>query len=306
MRTSPPQGVLEAFSTVGDPHLLDGGQGETWRVGAVVLKPAGLNTSGPRFPVDFLSMGEAGDLLVYRQPQSFGAARDLEIGVALLQGTRAFARNPEDPSGTPPMLRIYRPQPTVAFGQRDARLPGYEAAARAARRLGYEPLIRRAGGRAAAYHPGCLVVDHIEPDSDPIRESQARFAAFGELLGEALMRCGVDAQLGPVPHEYCYGEHSVHGVANGQPDERIKLIGTAQRQIATGWLFSSSIIVEGGPSIRRVLTETYDAMGLEWDPLSAGAASDLAPGLTVERVEAAVLEVYAQHWTLREGTPAAL
>jgi uncharacterized protein (TIGR02569 family) len=42
MRTPPPQGVLDAFAAEGEPRLLDGGQGETWRVGAVVLKSAGL------------------------------------------------------------------------------------------------------------------------------------------------------------------------------------------------------------------------------------------------------------------------
>lgn len=42
MRMPPPQGVLEAFAADGEPQLLDGGQGETWRVGAVVLKQAGL------------------------------------------------------------------------------------------------------------------------------------------------------------------------------------------------------------------------------------------------------------------------
>lgn len=43
MRTDPPpQDVLEAFAAIGEPQLLDGGQGETWRAGAVVLKPAGF------------------------------------------------------------------------------------------------------------------------------------------------------------------------------------------------------------------------------------------------------------------------
>jgi uncharacterized protein (TIGR02569 family) len=42
MRTVPPQSVLEAFAVTGEPRLLDGGQGETWQVGAVVLKPVGM------------------------------------------------------------------------------------------------------------------------------------------------------------------------------------------------------------------------------------------------------------------------
>lgn len=248
-------------------------------------------------------MGEAGHLLVYRQTESFGVADDLDTAIALLQQTRSTLQNPGDSAGTPPMLRIYRPQPTVAFGQRDTRLAGYDDAEAVSRALGFEPLVRRAGGRAAAYHRGSLVVDHIEPDPDPIRESQARFSAFGELLCEVLRHCGIHARLGPIPHEYCYGDHSVHGVAEDEPDVRLKLVGTAQRQIATGWLFSSSIIVEDGASIRRVLSETYSAMDLEWDPLTAGAAEDLSPGVSVDDVEQAVLEVYRQYWTLTEGTP---
>jgi uncharacterized protein (TIGR02569 family) len=35
----PPEPVLDAFGVRGRPRLLDGGQGRTWRVGEVVLKP---------------------------------------------------------------------------------------------------------------------------------------------------------------------------------------------------------------------------------------------------------------------------
>lgn len=231
-------------------------------------------------------------LLVYRQRESLGAEQDLDLALELLAGTRT--------GRTQPMLRIYRPERTVAFGQRDARLPGFDDARQACRNLGFEPLIRRAGGRAAAYHPGSLVIDHIEPAPDPLRESQARFQAFGELFTEALTRAGVCARLGPIPHEYCYGDHSVHGVHPSEQDVRIKLVGTAQRQIATGWLFSSSIVVEDGAAIRRVLSEAYSAMELEWDPLTGGAANDLVPGVTVEQVEQAVLEVYGNRWELSE------
>ncbi|GAB3189240.1 hypothetical protein GCM10027061_09990 [Nesterenkonia suensis] len=201
------------------------------------------------------------------------------------------------------MLRLYRPRPTVAFGQRDRRLSGFAAAEEASRRLGFEPLVRRAGGRAAAYHPGCLVVDHIEPDADPIVESQDRFAAFGGMLTEALVSCGLDARLGEIPGEYCAGRESGHAVGRGESgpwaaDRRVKVIGTAQRVIASGWLFSSVIVVAGGPSIRRVLGEVYDHLDIPWDPLTAGAADEIVPGLAVDAVEAAVLDAYRRHWQL--------
>ncbi|HBH58031.1 MAG TPA: lipoate--protein ligase, partial [Arthrobacter bacterium] len=70
----------------------------------------------------------------------------------------------------------------VAFGQRDTRLPGFEAAAQACREHGFEPLVRKAGGRAAAYHEGTLVVDHVMPHADAIAGSKDRFSFFGELL----------------------------------------------------------------------------------------------------------------------------
>lgn len=251
-------------------------------------------------------MSSVGELLVYRQRHSRGAAEDLDLAVTLLNGTRRYAKDPGHPEATGPMIRIYRPQPTVAFGQRDRRMVGFDDAQQACWERGFTPVVRRAGGRAAAYHRGSLVIDHIEPDPDPIRASRARFSAFADLFAEALQTAGVDARTGPIPGEYCYGEHSVHGVDPDQLDVRIKLIGTAQRQIATGWLFSSSIIIEDGAPIRRVLVDTYAAMGLEWDPLSAGAAEDLNPGVSVESVEEAILNTYAQHWNLTAGTPAAL
>ena len=51
-------------------------------------------------------------------------------------------------------------------------MEGFDDAQQACWDLGFTPVVRRAGGRAAAYHHGSLVIDHIEPDPDPIRDSQ--------------------------------------------------------------------------------------------------------------------------------------
>jgi octanoyl-[GcvH]:protein N-octanoyltransferase len=212
---------------------------------------------------------------------SSGAAADMERGLTLL---RQAARG-----GLDPILRIYRPQPTVAFGQRDTRLPGFEAAAAAAREQGFEPLIRKAGGRAAAYHEGCLIVDHIEPHADAVLGSRARFSILGGLLADALRRVGVDARMGEIPGEYCPGEFSVHGVGS---THSVKLVGTAQRVVSGGWLFSSVVVVERSEPIRRVLEATYAALELPWEPSTAGAAEDLVPGITVDAVRNAVVAAY--------------
>ena len=233
-------------------------------------------------------------LTVVRQEASLGAGRDLEFGLELL----ARAKSGE----IGPTLRLYRPAPTVAFGQRDTRLPGFEAAAQACRDNGFEPLVRRAGGRAAAYHQGTLVVDHIEPDPDAIAGSKTRFGHFGELFAQALRRAGVQAAVGEIPGEYCPGEFSVHGTDSARPAHRVKLVGTAQRVVAGGWLFSSVIVVENSAPIRKVLTDSYAALGLEWDPATAGAVDDLVPGVNVEAVVDAVLQTYAGHATLETAS----
>ena len=51
-----------------------------------------------------------------------------------------------------PMVRLYRPAPTLAFGRLDALRPGFAEAGEAARDAGFAPIVRLAGGHAAAYH----------------------------------------------------------------------------------------------------------------------------------------------------------
>ena len=225
---------------------------------------------------------------VYRQEKSFGAAGDLQHALDLL----AAARRGE----LGPTLRIYQPRPTVAFGQRDARLPGFPDAAAACRDLGFEPLVRKAGGRAAAYHQGCLILDHIEPESDAVAHSLARFAGFAQLLAGALQDAGVPAGVGEIPGEYCPGEYSVHGGTG----PGIKLVGTAQRVVSGAWLFSSVVVVQDAAPLRQVLTGCYSALGLDWNPDTAGAAEDTGT-VDLDGVEAALMEAYAARGPLDVG-----
>ena len=229
--------------------------------------------------------GAARKLTIFRQEESLGAAADLDFALELLRKVKTGAVGP--------MIRLYRPAPTVAFGQRDTHLPGFDAAAQACRELAFEPLVRKAGGRAAAYHEGTLVIDHLEPDADAIAGAKRRFSFFGELLAAALRSAGVDAAVGEIPGEYCPGEFSVHGQDPEFPQHQLKLIGTAQRVVAGGWLFSSVIVVENSAPIRSVLTASYGALGLDWDPATAGAVNDLVPHLDVQSIEDAVINTYA-------------
>ena len=194
------------------------------------------------------------------------------------------------------VLRLYRPHPTVAFGRRDSFLPGFAQAAAAAQRLGFTPVIRGAGGRAAAYDGGCLVIDEIVPEADSTIGIQARFSYEAELQAQALRSLGVDARVGEVPGEYCPGEFSVN--ARG----RVKLIGAAQRIVRGAWLLSSVVVVEDAPGLRAVLEDIYAALGLDWDPATAGGVADEAPGVDVEGVREALLAGYDRRYELSPAT----
>lgn len=228
-------------------------------------------------------------LELLREEKSQGAEADLNRGLDLLGEVSR--------GETPALLRLYRPQPTVAFGQRDTRLAGFAAAEQASRNHGFVPAVRRAGGRAAAYHQGTLVVDHIQPQSDAIADAKGRFGFFGELFAQTLKNLGVTAGVGEIPGEYCPGEFSVFGLKPDAGTEvsaatAVKLVGTAQRVVSGAWLFSSVIVVENSAPIREVLVDCYEALGLDWDPRTAGAANDLKPEITVDAVENALLDVY--------------
>ena len=209
---------------------------------------------------------------------------DLALATALLEQVASARRGP--------VIRVYRPAPTVAFGRRDSFLDGFIDASRAAANAGFTPAIRSAGGRAAAYHGQCLVIDEIVPARDAMADVDARFAAEAESQAQALRDLGVDARVGEVPGEYCPGPFSVN--AGGQT----KLIGAAQRIISGAWLFSSVVVVGDARLVRDVLVDVYAALGLEWDPGSVGAVADELPGATVDDVQAALLAHLADRYRL--------
>lgn len=193
-----------------------------------------------------------------------------------------------------PVLRVYRPAPTLAFGRLDAVRPGFAAAAAAARAHGFEPVVRAPGGHAVAYHDGCLVVDEVLPDADPIAGLQERFRSSAETLADALRQVGVDSRVGRVEGEFCPGEHTVN--ARGA----VKLVGNAQRVVRHASLLAASIAVTDAASLRAVLEDVYAALELEWDPATAGGVADEVPA-TVEAVERAVVAAYARRAPLTAG-----
>src|SRR5918995_1855156 len=203
---------------------------------------------------------DAGRLRVAREPFSerpaFGAALSRAILLRVAEGE------------LPPTMRLHRTTRILAFGRHDAASPGFDDAVRAARATGFEPIVRLAGGRAAVYHEGTIALSRAIHDPRPSARTHARFEGLAELIASALRRLGVDARVGEVPGEYCPGAYSVN--ARG----RSKLV---------------VIVVRDGALVREALLPVYEALGLEWDPATAGSVEDELGSADLGTVEDAIL-----------------
>jgi octanoyl-[GcvH]:protein N-octanoyltransferase len=195
----------------------------------------------------------------------------------------------------PETLRLARPGRMVAFGKQDAVAPGYREAAEAARGQGFEAILRLAGGRAAVFHEHTVELAHALPGEDVRSGVHDRFREAADRIAAALRRLGVDARVGEVPGEYCPGGYSVN--AGG----RSKLAGVGQRLIRGGAHLGAVVVAEHAELVRDPLVPVYEALGLEWDPASAGSVADEAPGMDFDQVVAAIRAEYAREYDLVEA-----
>jgi octanoyl-[GcvH]:protein N-octanoyltransferase len=214
-------------------------------------------------------------------------ALDTAVSRALLERVAA--------GDLPETLRLAHPGPMVAFGKQDAVAEAYPEAVRAARDAGFEAVLRLAGGRAAVFHEGTVALAHAVPDPDPRPGIHERFRASADLVTGALRRLGVDARVGEVPGEYCPGGYSVN--AGG----RTKLAGLGQRLIRGGVHVGGVIVAGGADRVRDALVPVYAALGLEWEPATAGSVAEESPDTGTEEVLAALREEYGRRYELVEA-----
>jgi lipoate-protein ligase A len=187
----------------------------------------------------------------------------------------------------PETLRLARPGPMVAFAKQDAIASGYPAAVRAARERGFEAVLRMAGGRAAVFHEGTLELAHAIPDPDPRPKIHERFRDTADFLVRALTRVGVDARVGELPGEYCPGGYSLN------IDGRVKVAGIGQRLIRGAAHVGAVMVASDGARIADVLVPVYSALGLGFEPTTAGEA-----GVGLDPLIAAVRTEYAERYEL--------
>lgn len=189
-------------------------------------------------------------------------------------------------------FRIHVPGRVVAFGKRDTIDRRYPEAVEAATDAGFAAVERMAGGRAAVFTEHTLSFAWTIPDSDPRPGITARFAALDEVVVNAFARLGITSEIGEIPGEYCPGGWSVHH------DGRLKLMGVGQR-LARHAAHVGGVIVVGRPDlVRRALVPVYRAMGLEWDPATAGALTDVDPSVTVKAATEAMVAALEDRFDL--------
>lgn len=217
-------------------------------------------------------------------------ALDTGVSRALLEAVAAGERAES--------LRLYRPDDVLAFSGLDAASPGFARAVAVARAHGFAPALRLAGGRAAVFHCETLAFAWAMPVDDLRRGIPERFDAVAAWVAAALRRLGVDARVGEVPGEYCPGAHSVN--ARG----RVKLMGVGQRVVRGAAHVGGVVVVRDGARVRAVLEPVYDALGLAFDPATAGAVEDEAPGVTREALREALLAELAARGLAVRPAPA--
>lgn len=195
------------------------------------------------------------------------------------------------------LARVFVPGPTMAFSRLDVLRDGFPTARQAAVAYGWTPLVRLGGGHAAGYGSGAVVFELITRTAGVGTAIQERFAAGTDLVIAALADAGVAAEVGELPREYCAGRWSVH--LPGGP----KIAGAAQRNIRGATLFAAVIVVTGGARLRKALVAVYAALGLDWDPSTAGAVEDGFPGARPGDIAAALsAQVGRRHGGLERAT----
>lgn len=168
----------------------------------------------------------------------------------------------------PPTARVHGTGRSLAFGRMDRLAAGYPRALEIAREHGYEPVERMAGGRAAVFHEGTVAFSKATREAALRTGTTPRFAEMAEIVAGSLRRLGVDARIGEIDGEYCPGQWSVSWAG------RAKLAGIGQRVISGGAHVGGVLVLRRADEIRRVLIPVYEALGLDWDPETAGAIED--------------------------------
>ena len=197
-------------------------------------------------------------------------------------------------------LRLTQPPAMVAFGKLDRVQAGFGRAVEACAESGAVPVLRLAGGRAAAFHPGCLGLAWARWEPAGTLDTESRFALLSDILLSSLGGLGVDARRGEVPGEYCPGDSTINA------RDEVKLVGVGQRSIAGASHLGGVIVCENEHHTRMILEPVYQALGASFDPDSCGSIHSESGGLGLEDTLEALQDEFAGRYQMevKEQLPA--
>ncbi len=197
----------------------------------------------------------------------------------------------------PEVLRLHRTDDVMAFSVLDRTRPGFADATAAARKAGFRPVIRLAGGRAAVFHTHTLAFGWSRPTAELRAGIHERFREMSELLRTAIAALGVDARIGEVPGEYCPGEYSIN--AGG----RVKLAGIGQRVIRGAAHVGGVIVVAGAKRVSEGIEPVYRALDYPFETASVGSLEDELGSCRLDEAAGAVREAFAARFDLDDAEP---
>ena len=181
-------------------------------------------------------------------------------------------------------LRLYTPDPALLFSSLDARRPGYPRALELAERAGFTPVIRLAGGQAAAFLERSIAFAWASQDADAHLHIRSRFERLTNWIADSLRQLGLDARVGEIPGEYCPGEFSVN-IAG-----RVKVMGLGQRVIRGGAHVGGVLTVGQTELLRQTLAPIYEALGLDFRAETAGSIGDFDSSLDCDDIMTALVD----------------
>ena len=79
-------------------------------------------------------------------------------------------------------------------------------------------------------------------------------------------------------------------------------MGVGQRLVRRAVHVGGVVVVDEGNRIRDVLVPVYRALGLDWDPRTAGALADRSPGLDTDTVIPAIARRFGRHFDVVDGS----
>lgn len=192
-----------------------------------------------------------------------------------------------------PTALIWTSSRYVGATRQETRLPGFAAAAEAARGMGFPVLVRNSGGGAVAANRGSLSFSLTFPVEDLRHGLYERYAGGLDLIASALRSVGVEAEGGEVDGEFCPGAYSVR---SGGP-RGVKHAGLAQRVTRRAARLEALVLVSQTDEVRGVLERFYGLLGLPFRP---GSVGDLPVG--VPRAIRALAEEVHRRYTVTDGS----